>query len=239
MVVALCEDDEAVRQVLARYLTGWKNETGVPVELLEYKSAEEFLVSYEEAVRADLLLLDIMMKQMDGLALAKRLRELGEDIPLAFITGMRERVFEGYRVQAIDYLLKPVKKEEVFEVLNKALIGQKDREQCLAVMADGEMKKLRFGRIRYAESAAHDVWIYGGGFEARYRAGICALEEELSHDREKRFFRCHRSYLINVAGIEALNKKEVTMEGGARIPLARGKWEELNRVFLKYLRGKV
>lgn len=103
----------------------------------------------------------------------------------------------------------------------------------------GEVAKVRMKEIRYLESAAHDTFVYldKTGEELRSKLGIQKLEAQLQEESGL-FFRLHLSYLVNLAHIDRITRKEVLLDTGVSLPIARGKWEELNRAWLLYYRKK-
>ena len=108
------------------------------------------------------------------------------------------------------------------------------------VSAAGKTAKIKLADICYVESAAHDTLIFCKGQDEPYRSksGITELAEELVQ-KGSRFFKLHRSYLVSIPYIRRITKKEVMLENGVMLPIARGKWEELNRKYLEYYRREM
>lgn len=231
--IAVCDDVKAELELLSEYITRWGKNTGTACTLKRYSSAEAFLFDYEEDQRTDILILDIQMKEMNGMELAKKLYREGSKIQYIFVTGMKQYVFEGYSVEAVSYLLKPVKAEELFRCLTLCL--ERLRKNPCILLEDGNtLQKVPLYDISYLESAGHYTYFYGDGWEYRSNKGISVYEEEL---KEAGFFRLHRSYIINLAKVECITKKEVTV-GSTQIPIARGQWESLNKAYLAYHRSR-
>lgn len=118
--IAICDDETAQRSLLEAYVGEWGMLQQQEVDMALVGSAEQFLFHWEER-RRDILLLDIDMPGGDGLSLARRLRSQGEDVQIVFVTGLAEYALEGYDVDAVSYLIKPVEKERLFACLDKAL----------------------------------------------------------------------------------------------------------------------
>ena len=102
----------------------------------------------------------------------------------------------------------------------------------------GGTARVRVRDICYLESDAHDTWVHcaGGKGPVRCRVGIRQLEERL--ERQGGFFKIHRSYLVNLAYVNRIEKKEAVMDSGEVLPVARNRWEALNRAYLDYYRGR-
>ena len=234
MKIAICDDEEIELDLIEKYILEWSKQLSDKTNIYKFKSSEEFLFKYEDIKDYDVLLLDIQMKEISGMDLAKKLREIGEQMKIVFITGDREYVFQGYEVQALDYIVKPVVKEKLFTVLHKVNEMLKKEDDFAFVQSDGIMHKLKQLDICYIESIGHETVLYVNDKKITCKKGISAMEKEI---KEKYFYRCHRSYLVNLSKIDSISKKEVIMEGDIRIPIARGKWEELNKAYLSFYRG--
>lgn len=237
--IAICDDETAQLSLLEMLVRKWAKEKRIPVQVAACRNADQFFFLWEEKKDTNILLLDIDMPGMDGMSLARKLREKGERLQILFITGVADQALLGYEVEAVSYLLKPVKEEKLFSGLDRAWEHCEMAEPELVVEMAGEIARVRIRDIRYLESAAHDtiVWLDKAGEGLKSRVGIQKLEEALQKE-EGLFFRLHRSYLVNLAHVDRITRKEVLLDTGVSIPVARGKWEELNRAWLRYYRKK-
>lgn len=241
--IAICDDEPAQRALLEAYVGEWGMLRQQEVDMALVGSAEQFLFHWEER-RRDILLLDIDMPGGDGLSLARRLRSQGEDVQIVFVTGLAEYALEGYDVDAVSYLIKPVEKERLFTCLDKALARCGREAPALLLDTPGGMARVRVRDICYLESDAHDTWVHCAGEKepVRCRAGIRQVEERLEQQGESffelHFFKIHRSYLVNLAYVNRIERKEAVMDSGEALPVARNRWEALNRAYLDYYRGR-
>ena len=236
MKIAICDDDSLQLKLLAEYCKRWSKATSTRIEIITYPSAEAFLFAYEDGLKFDILLLDIEMKDISGMDLAKELRNLNDDITIIFITGIKDYVFEGYHVQALDYILKPVKEQQLNSALNIALENSALKEPFILIESDGQVIKVKEKYICYIESMGHNTIIHTYAKKFESKKSISSFEKELNASL---FYRCHRCYLVNVAKIESISKTELNLEGNFIIPIARGKWEPLNKSFLNYYRSSL
>ena len=233
MRIIMCEDEIAQQQWMMNALKEWQENSGNIVSIQAYASAEELLFKKEEWAGADLMILDIELKEMNGMELAHEIRKNDEKISILFATGYEKFVFEGYEVGAISYIMKPVDKVKLFSALDKAAQQQKERSKTIVVGTQEDAKRVYLEDIYYIESEGHYCRIYLKDETVQVREKISELSKRME---EACFFLCHRSYLINVACISRITKKDVILDNGAVIPLARGKWEEVNRLFMQYYR---
>jgi len=119
--IAICDDAASDREYIADLIMRWAAQTGYSIYLNTFTSAESFLFHYADKKDYDILLLDIEMEAMDGVTMAKQLRRENDTIQIIFITGYSDYIAEGYEVAALHYLLKPLKKEKLFSVLDTEL----------------------------------------------------------------------------------------------------------------------
>ena len=168
MRIAVCDDEQAQCALLSGYLKEWAKERRIASEISCFYSAESFLFSWEEET-FDLLLLDIEMGDLDGISLAKKLRQDNQTLQIVFITGFPDFMAQGYEVSAVHYLLKPVGEETMARVLERAAANCKRAQKALIFSVEGESVRVDTGEILYAEALAHFCRINtrDGAFEVR------------------------------------------------------------------------
>lgn len=237
--LTICDDEPVSLAFFQSLAADWAKQTKTEVKIDLCKNADQFLFLWEEKKDIDILLLDIEMPGMDGISLAHKLREMGESLQIIFVTGVADYVLEGYDVDAVSYLLKPVKRERLFFCLDKAKGRCRKGEAQLVLETAGEIVRVRLSDICYLESEAHDTLLYRSGLTEpiRLKTGILQMEQKL-REKSGAFYKVHRSYLIHLAHVERISKKEVTMDNGAAVPIARGRWEACNQAYLNYYRGR-
>ena len=118
--IAICDDSQADAEYIAKLVKEWAKDRIVIIK--SFPSAEAFMFNYTEEKDYDVLLLDIEMGKMDGVTMAKAIRQDNESVQIVFITGYSEYIADGYDVAALHYLIKPVKKEQLWSVLDLSLI---------------------------------------------------------------------------------------------------------------------
>lgn len=234
--IGICDDDRTVLENLAREVEGWAKEKAELCSVECFLTADSFLFAWDEKKDMDVLLLDIEMPGMNGMKLARQLRQKGEHISIIFVTGNSEYALEGYDLEAVSYLVKPVKREKLYTALDRARERAGSREALLVSIAAGEVEKVYIADICFLESQGHETILWKrDGTKISCKVNLQRLEQELQ-EKSDDFFRPHRSYLIHMGCVERITKKEAQMEGGLLIPIARGKWEALNQAYMKYFR---
>lgn len=232
--IAVCDDSAADRDYITDLCRRWALQTGSDVQIRGFCSAEDFLFHYAECKEYDFLLLDIEMGDLDGVSLAKKLRQDNRTVQIVFITGFPDFIAQGYEVSAVHYLIKPVGEETLAKVLTRAAANCKKAEKALIFSVDGESVRVDVGEILYAEALSHfcRINMRDGAFEVR--RNFSQLEKELGES----FIRTHRSYLVRISAIRRIAKTEITLDNGEKVPLSRGSYQAVNQAFIRWFKGE-
>ena len=230
---AICDDEPAQVQFLSQLVTNWCAGRGEVCQITCYSSAEALLFAWEEAPLADILLLDILMGQMNGMELARKLRQKQARLQILFITGTPDFVFSGYDVEAVSYLMKPVRPEALDRCLSLACARLSRQSPEVLVEVGDLCRRVPLAEILYLESFGHTTVLHTAQGDLESRKGIQSWEDCLPDS----FFRLHRSYLISLDHVAAITKTAVELDSGIRLPIPRGKWEAVNRACLDRFRS--
>lgn len=227
--IALCDDSDADRQSVLNMVERWAAGVGHAVHTDAFTSAESFLFHYAEESDYDIFLLDVEMQNMTGIELAKRIRTDNNRAEIIFITSHFEFAGEGYEVDALHYLVKPISESKLAEVLSKAAAKLSIEPPYVVISCEGETLKLYEADVVYIEAFLHYLEIHTRDRTYRIKESMAALESKLSHD----FFRVHRSYMVSLKAITRISRSAVTVDGKIDVPLARGRYDDINRAFIE------
>lgn len=227
--LAICDDNQADTVYLQTLVEKWAKDSERMLETETFPSAEAFLFRYEDEKSFDLILLDIEMGQMSGVELAKKIRRENRSIQIIFVTGYMEYIAEGYDVEALHYLLKPVTEQKLFGVLERAAERSKDREKELCLSMPGEVVRLPLREIRFLEVQRNYVTICG---EEDYT--VKKTLNELEKELDESFCRIGRSYIVNLHFVKKITRTQVILKDGRELPLSRNFYEKINREMIRY-----
>ena len=224
--IAICDDRQEDREYVRQLTARWAQQRGNQVEMTEFCSAEQFLF-YCPQPDFDLLLLDIEMGEMDGVSLAKQVRRTNELMQIVFITGYSDYITEGYEVAALHYLMKPVKEEKLFVVLDRAVERLHKNTKVLTLETSEEMVRVPLYQVSALEVQRNYVTVH-----ARQDYTVKKSLSELMEQLDERFFRVGRSAVVNLNDISRVTRSDIYLTDGRSIPLPRGAYDKLNRAII-------
>ncbi len=227
--IAVTDNSPADRAYLISLLTQWSSARQIPTTPEQFPSAEAFLFTYAEDKNWDILLLDIMMGKMNGMTLAKTVRETNSAVQIIFITGFPDFMAEGYEVSAIHYLMKPVSEEKLFSALDKAAANLAKAEKRLPVTYDRQTDLVPLSQITYVESQRQYVLIHTAGTTYKMKCSLTEIESHL----DEYFIKCQRSFIVNLRRVKRINPDCVTLTTGESVPISRGMAEKIGKEIIK------
>jgi DNA-binding LytR/AlgR family response regulator len=230
--IAIIDDNPTDASYVRLLCESWAKSAGHLLLPHEFPSAEQFLFHTEDLPPFDLLLLDIEMGQMNGVELARRVREYDERVQMVFITGYPDFIAEGYEVAALHYLMKPVAKEKLFAVLDRASAALDKQTRTVLLPVGKETVCLPADSIRYAESQGHYMIVYAQACPYKCRMTASELEALLGYG----FVRCHRSVVVGLRHVARVTRTAVYLNDGTELPLGKGLYDPVNRALIGTLR---
>ena len=230
MRIAVCDDEELFRIEFKSVLDKVLINAEYDIDTFSGGSSlyEAFLKN-----PFDLVFLDIEMPGIDGITLAKRLRAVSENVQIVFLTSHIEYALEGYEVNALRYLVKPVDMNKLSEVL-KYIQDKKNNSRQIMIKQEGEDIVIDISDIIYMESMDKNVRIVTSKSEYITRYNISDYEEELKNSG---FLRIHRGYLISLSKVKKIVKNNVVMDGDISLPVSRSNIKTLKDALYAYVEG--
>lgn len=209
--IAICEDTPADAELLLSHLA----EIGIAAEAEAFSSGEALLAAFLPG-KYDLIFLDIYMGGIRGVDAASEIRKVDRTVTLAFTTTSKEHALESYRLKAASYLEKPVRREDVQEVLELART-KRDSAAYITLLIEGVNRKLPVESILFFEQQNHAILVHTQAETLRtsQTVKLCHIEPMLPDC----FFRCHHSFIVNLRAVREVDKglKIFTMQDGSRV----------------------
>lgn len=234
LLIAVCDDIPLECADIAKQIETILKQSNTDFMIKKFFGGLELIQSRESF---DIIFLDIKMPNINGMELAKQIRNQGRQSLIIFITSASEYVFDAFDVEAFQYLLKPIQTDKLKNVLEKATKKMQIDANIdfLMISANRQIQKVFLKDILYIESIGRIAKIHcnNGTLETYEQIGI--LEDKLS---DKFFFRCHKCFLVNLNFVDAFNKTEVRLENGEKIMLAKRRYEDFQKAILSYMKIK-
>nr|WP_288974326.1 LytTR family DNA-binding domain-containing protein [uncultured Blautia sp.] len=230
--IAICDDEKHMSDHIRAMASDFFRKKNREIQLRTFLSGEE-LLNYDGQI--DILFLDIQMNGMDGLETARKLRAGKFRGFLIFITVLKEMVFQSFEVQAYDYLVKPVDEKQFRKTMERLYVSmQNTSEDSLLVQQGYERRIVPKDEIVFCEVIDRKIYLnLASGEVVDYYERIENLETKLgSH-----FFRCHRSYLINLKHLKGYKNGTACMDNGKEVPVSRLRSREFSGVVLQYMKN--
>lgn len=233
MNIAIVEDDVKTREQLVRYIAAYFKHDENRYQLFEFSDGDEILEDYQASY--DLILLDIQMARMDGLATAQKIRKLDEDVYLIFVTNLANYAIRGYSVNALDFVLKPINILMLHQMLSrveKLLSGR--QKHYITLPTQGGLTRIDLAEIQYVETFNHGVCVHTDKGSFTVRRTLKSVEAQLAgHD----FFRCNNCYLVNLRKVEGVERGHVLISG-QELAISRPRHKAFMEELTRYLGGK-
>lgn len=228
MNIAVVDDEKVIREQIGSLIAKQMPDCYLEV----YATGEELLAAERQF---DIVFLDIQMDGMNGIEIARTLREKQEEIVLVFVTGNREYVFDALDLYAFHYLLKPVTEGKFREVLEKAAGEVEKKREKRGLFIKKRNLTLDQTDILYIENRKRKVEIHTA--KSRDIIEIYATMGELESQLGEDFYRCHRAYLVNMAHITKYDNDSITITNGDIIYLAKKKYGDFVKAYMWYLQN--
>ena len=230
--IAICDDEEFYRKKIQKLLEGYLGSRELPYELHFILSGEDFLKQCENSVKFDIVFLDINMDKIDGIQTAARIRSFHSDTYIVFVTAFIDYALEGYKVNAVRYLMKDTLDLAMEECMT-AILQKMQIAQMTFTFLEGE-KKLYTDNILYVESRGHkSIFHYMEEGAATYQ-----LYDKLDSVESKlegcNFLRIHKSYLVNMKHIRKVSNYTAFLDTDEELPIPRLRFQTVKEAFVDY-----
>ncbi len=235
MNFALVDDEQLLLCSLKEKLIAVLDSIGTDTHNIDcFSDADEFISGFN-AGKYDIIILDIYMDGINGIDVAKKIREKDENVTLAFCTSSNEFASQSYDVNARDYLQKPITEEKLFKMLKR--FNLEKIEKCRVVrLSDGFKVPLK--SILYTEYINHSVEFHIKGQPPHtVRASQGDVEALLLP--HKGFFVINKGCIVNFAQVKSIEAGEFKMQNGESVPIARRRYKDAEAAYTKYIFDKM
>ena len=230
--VAIVEDDPASVRQLEEYLEKYAGEHGVSFKVDSFGDGDAIVERFPADY--DILFMDIELPFMNGMEAAEEIRRIDGEVEIIFVTNSAQYALQGYRVGALDYILKPIVYYSFEQSLRRALENRdRSRDRWIMVNVKGGKQKISIRSIRYVEIQDHDLTFHTTQGDIRSKGTIRDVKLALPEDQ---FFHCNKGYLINLAFVDGITGQDIRI-GSETIPVGRSKKKAFLDALNRYSNG--
>lgn len=233
MHIAICDDDKEELDRISSFLDTYRQERKAPVTYKTFHSSTELLSTAKSGDYA-LFLLDVIMPGVNGIETAREIRGFDTETKIVFLTSSPEFAVESYAVKARDYILKPVRMERFFSILDSILNEHQNLQEGLTIKTQSGISRILFSKLAFVEVMNKHLYFYMSDGSVREVKAPLAKFENLLFSRPE-FVRVHRSYIVNLWQVSELTANGLITHAGKNIPVSRLLYNKVREAYVEQL----
>ena len=234
ITIAVCDDTAQYLQESVALLEQWSKEKNTAVKIDAFDNGDSLIQSMTHQPY-DLIFLDIIMPMFSGIDTCAEIRKENSQTKIIFLSVSPEFGVDAFRVKANGYLLKPLDKKALFDLMDEYLAEKKATSRFLIARSMSMYRKVPLHTVSLLEAQNKRIMIYTTDGNA---LTLTTPLHQLTSQLDNSFFQCHRSYIVNMNQIRSLSKTEMTMADGRIIPISRNYSKDLHNAYFEFLFGK-
>lgn len=231
--IAICDDENIERKTIVHMIDKSLKRSNKCYKIFEFSNGEELMSSIEDF---DMYFLDIKMDRLTGIETAKKIRLINEKSVIIFITGLKDYVFDAFDVKAFHYILKPVNEEKFKKILYSALPQFDKKDKFIITKTIRQSTKILLKDIMYIESKQRKLQVHTIYDVIEYYHKLSDIEQELYGNN---FFRCHKSYIVNLKHVRSYDNTFITLTNSEKIHVSKYRLADFAKAFMYYLKDEV
>lgn len=233
MHIAVCDDNSIDRELIVALLHRYFVNRPISNEIIQYESGVDLLYDFEDGMWFDIIFLDIYMNGLLGIDVAHKLRTLGYNGHIIFLTSTAAFAVDSYEVEASGYLLKPHSFEKLTQVMDRATRDM--ATNTYQIKSHSKIIMVSYHDILYVESNNSKCILHCCDRQSYsiYKR-LDTIEQELN---DARFLRCHQSYLVNMDYIQQIDS-QFTLATGDTVLIRKRSLKAIRQTALDYMEKK-
>ena len=230
--VAVCDDDREFNQSMVRMCRAVLDKTGIQYSLKSFFCEEDVMRDISHGGKTDLMFIDIRLGRKNGIDLARKLKERGEDTSVVLMTEDSSFLLAGYSVQPVYFLMKPIDPEEL-EKAFKADLKRRQQSMNIFIRCERKHVPIPVDSIIYVEIIDHAITIHTRTKDYTTRMTFSQLLDELPPST---FARCHNSYAVNLSRVSHFSRAlGITLDNRVTLPIGRKYFDHFRQCFIQFI----
>lgn len=236
--IAICDDERYFRQNLKEFVSDYLQRKGISYQIDMFSSGEEFLSLGIEIAKYTVAFLDINMDEKNGIAVAKEIRAISREVFIVFVTAYYDYTLEGYKVDAVRYLIKDSNQSNFQNVIEECMDSVIEKMNYVVVrkrfgFKDGS-REISLEKLIYVESNLHKLLFYVMEETQKNYTLYETLDELEKHLEGNNFIRIHQSYLVNLKHIRSISRYKAVLNNKAELIISRNRYMQVKEAFITY-----
>lgn len=234
--IAICDDEKYFRESMRAYVGRYMDNIGLEYQIDEFASGEEFLAIGFKILQYTIVFLDINMDDMDGMTVAGKIREISKEVMIVFVTAFVNYTMEGYKYDAIRYLLKGTKNFEavITECMDAIVEKMHYKVEKMSFEFREGKRELLLNRIIYIESRLHVLEFHVMENDMKTYSVYRTLNDLESELEGMGFIRIHQSYLVNLRHMESVERCRAILNTGKELVIPKARYKKVKDAFIAY-----
>lgn len=220
MKILVCDDEEFFRDLISEYCRKFEKEFHIPILLVDFEQGKDVISYLREKRDVGLFILDIMMKEVNGLQVAKEIRKKGSHEKIVFLTSALEYAPEGYNYQAKYYWMKPLSYQKFAKDLLEIYHEHLEEDNSYFIENIGTaIEKVYFSDVIYIETKGRKTFVH------RKNDGYISTKRMMEYEEllDDRFYRCHAAYIVNMDYVIKVQGGQIELTSQENIYMSKGK----------------
>jgi len=236
--IAICDDLPSDRLKIEKSINAYCHEEDYDIQIISFEKGEALIKHYGESQAAfDIIYLDIYMSGINGIKTAEKVRQYDLECKIIFTTSSPDHALDSFAVYPFNYLIKPISKTAFVSVLEKAIKEiDKENQKSLSIKIGSTMKTIYYKDLIFVASDAKLINIHTT--QNMIFSFICKLDDIETQLNDKRFLRCHKSFLVNMDSIMRAEDYSFIMSDATRIPITQRYFPSIKKTFYNYIFDK-
>lgn len=235
--IAICDDETDTLLHLIDIITQYGKQKNMPLSIDSFDAAQDLAVHIQSKDNYQIYLLDMLMPQINGIEIGQLIRKQDEQATIIYLTTSKDYAYQAFGVFAQRYLLKPLKKTELYEAMDFAVSQALLYQKSLHVNTANGIHQILYQDIEYVECAARALHIFTTDeSEIVSRLLRKSFESNMSGLLENPdFIQTHKSFIVNLHHVRLYDPNQMTMRSGAQVPISKSRQATVKRMYLKYI----
>ncbi len=232
--IAICDDQDVFREIIKEKICRVCRNENIKIEIDCYKSGDDLIKTLKkDNFVYDILFLDILMNEIDGIETAKEIRKFDNRMQIIFCTSSSEYILQGYEVEAIGYFIKGEDDTRLREILKRAIEKiNRIYDEYILINLKNSIRTIYLKDIEFIEISNRTLSIHTTNEIIDFNG---KMQEMLDKLKDKNFILTHRSYLVNISKIKDITPTSIIVKSGKEILLSRLRSKVVKEAYLDYI----